>query len=262
MRLAFRIAYLGDRFYGSQVQEGVRTVEGEFIAACERLALFSSWKEAGFASAGRTDRGVHAYGQVIALSTESPERAIQVLNHQLPRDCWCREYAVVDEAFHPRYQARSRTYRYLLYGISLHVEEMDRAARCFEGTHDFSAFARVEGRNPIRTLHRVGVYREGPLVIVEVTGESFLWHMVRGMVSLLISVGEGRSTAESVVSLLEHPADRRIAAAAPEGLVLWEVDCGIPFTPIPLEDRHSRSLLGIHRHHCLMGEITGRFLRG
>jgi tRNA pseudouridine38-40 synthase len=260
MRLAFCVAYLGDRFFGSQVQEGVRTVEGEYIAACQRLGLFSDWKAARFASAGRTDRGVHACGQVIAFSTEMPERAIQVLNHQLPRDCWCRGYAVVDEEFHPRYQARSRTYRYFLCRTLLNVEEMNRAARYFEGTHDFSAFARVEGRNPMRTLHCVLVKQDGPRVMVEVTGESFLWHMVRGIVSFLESVGEGRSTAESVAPLLDHPTDQRIPAAPPEGLVLWEVDCGIPFTSLPLEERHRRSLLDIHRHHCVMEEITGQFL--
>jgi len=67
VRLAFRLSYLGSRFFGSQQQAASRTVEGEFIAACKRLSLFDDWREAGFLSAGRTDRGVHARGQVIAF---------------------------------------------------------------------------------------------------------------------------------------------------------------------------------------------------
>ncbi|MCG7854592.1 MAG: tRNA pseudouridine(38-40) synthase TruA, partial [Methanoregulaceae archaeon] len=76
MRLAFRTAYLGDRFYGSQVQAEERTVEGEFIAACQRMELFTDPRDARFLAAGRTDRGVHAKSQVYAFTTLFPERAI------------------------------------------------------------------------------------------------------------------------------------------------------------------------------------------
>ena len=84
VRLAFRVSYLGSRFYGSQMQAAHRTVEGEFVAACQRLSLFDDWRKAGFLSAGRTDRGVHACGQVIAFSTDAPDRARTVINTQLP----------------------------------------------------------------------------------------------------------------------------------------------------------------------------------
>jgi tRNA pseudouridine38-40 synthase len=83
MRLAFRLSYLGSRFYGSQMQASERTVEGEFVAACQRLSLFSDWREAGFQFAGRTDRGVHARGQVAAFTTAEPERAQAVINTQV-----------------------------------------------------------------------------------------------------------------------------------------------------------------------------------
>jgi tRNA pseudouridine38-40 synthase len=74
MRLAFRLSYLGSRFYGSQMQATERTVEGEFVAACQRISLFSDWREAGFQFAGRTDRGVHACGQVAVFTTDEPAR--------------------------------------------------------------------------------------------------------------------------------------------------------------------------------------------
>src|SRR5512136_2302696 len=89
MRLALRLSYLGDRFFGSQQQAEERTIEGEVITACRRLDLFSDWREARFAFAGRTDRGVHARGQVCAFDTQVPDRAREALSLQLPRDIWC-----------------------------------------------------------------------------------------------------------------------------------------------------------------------------
>jgi len=152
VRLACRVSYLGSRFYGSQIQETRRTVEGECIAACRRLDLFDDWREAVFSSAGRTDRGVHARGQVLAFSTHYPDRARQTLNFQLPPDIWCTGMAEVPPAFHPRYDARSRTYRYYYPELPADVHAMERAVRYFCGDHNFSNFARAGERNPWRTV--------------------------------------------------------------------------------------------------------------
>ena len=135
VRLAFRVSYLGSRFFGSQMQASGRTVEGEFIAACRRLNLFDDWRQANFQSAGRTDRGVHARGQVIAFTTGSPERAISTINLQLPPDLWCSAYAEVPAEFHPRYDARSRTYRYYFSEVPQNIGEMEKASRLFLGIH-------------------------------------------------------------------------------------------------------------------------------
>jgi tRNA pseudouridine38-40 synthase len=260
MKIAFSVAYLGEHFFGSQMQASERTVEGEFVSACLRLDLFNDWREAGFAFAGRTDRGVHARGQMCAFHTEAPERARNCLNLQLPRDCWCRGYAEVEDSFHPRYAARSRTYRYFLTEPTLDPSSMMEAARAFVGTHDFSSFARTDGRDPVRTIHQVLVWREPPFTIVEVRGESFLWHMVRGMTSMLAAVGAGKASQEDIVHLLEMPREQRISAAPAEGLVLWEVDCGILLTPLAKGSRHETYLTAEHRRHLLMEEITARFL--
>jgi tRNA pseudouridine38-40 synthase len=260
MKLAFSVAYLGEHFFGSQMQASERTVEGEFVAACRRLDLFGDWREAGFAFAGRTDRGVHARGQVGAFTTDFPKRAVESLNLQLPRDCWCRGYAEVADSFHPRYEAHSRTYRYYLTEPSLDLEAMAEAAPAFEGTHDFSSFARTDGRNPVRTIQQVRVWREQPFIVIEVRGESFLWHMVRSMVTLLSHIGAKKADREDIIRLLESTEAERIDAAPPEGLILWEVDCGIRFTPLPMGPRHETYLTAEHRRHLLFGEITSRFL--
>lgn len=260
MRLAFRVAYLGDGFFGSQVQADRRTVEGEVIAAATRLALFGDWREARFAFAGRTDRGVHSRGQVAAFDTPDPDRARSALNLQLPRDCWCTGVAEVPDAFHPRYDARSRTYRYLFPRIRLDREAMAGAARLFPGRHDFSRFARVEGKDPVRNVLSARVFddglAEGGFTCFEVTAESFLWQMVRGMAGALLSAGTGELDEEGIRELLSGPAGERSPPAPSSGLVLWDVDCGIRFEPIARSPRSTAFLSTVKTHHEVMARVT------
>jgi len=254
MRLAFRVSYLGSRFYGSQVQVARRTVEGEFIAACERLRLFSDWRTAGFLSAGRTDRGVHARGQVIAFSTEFPLRAIKALNIQLPPDLWCTAYSEVAPVFHPRYDARSRMYRYYFSSIT-DPRKMECAAQHFLGNHNFTNFARVGNKNPWRTVLSVSVGEDDGFTYLEVKAESFLWHQVRCMAAAIQQVGAGEQDEKWIVELLEQENKRPIQPAPAEGLVLWDTDCGISWTRIPVDERSGAYLQQLQRHHALMERV-------
>lgn len=257
MRLAFSVSYIGTGFYGSQIQERERTVEGEFVAACRRLDLFTDFRQAGFLAAGRTDRGVHARGQVIAFTTESPDRAIAALNYQLPPDCWCTGYAEVPQEFHPRYDAKSRTYRYYFAVAPENPAAMERAARCFVGVHNFSNFARVKDKNPYRTIRAAGIGEESGFYYFEVTADSFLWHQVRCMAAALRKIGAGGADEGCIAALLGQEAGRGIAPAPAEGLILWETECGIGFTPMEPGDR-SRSYLGyLQGHHALMERVCG-----
>jgi tRNA pseudouridine38-40 synthase len=261
MRLAFRVAYFGDHFFGSQMQQGVRTVEGEFIAACRRLDLFDDWRAAGFSCAGRTDRGVSARGQVCAFCTDHAERAVDVLNVQLPPDCWCSGWAEVPDAFNPRYDARRRTYRYYMQDRSLDTGAMQEAAGAFVGSHDFSRFARVKDKNPVRTILSARCCPEGEFLVFEVCGESFLWNMVRCMAWALMAVGRGEMAGGDIASMLDSPRGGRMRAAPPEGLVLWEVDCGITFKDLVL-DRRTKAywedrLRGWILREKIVGELCG-----
>ena len=255
MRLAFRVSYIGTRFYGSQMQERERTVEGEFLAACRRLDLFSDFRKAGFQSAGRTDRGVHARGQVIVFSTENPERAITVINTQLPPDCWCTGYAEVAEIFHPRYDATSRTYRYYFSPSPKDTDAMATAASYFVGNHNFSNFARVNDKNPYRRVHTAAIREEDGFHYLEVTADSFLWHQVRCMASALLQVGRGDMEGETIPRLLSEEAQKGIPPAPAEGLILWETECGIMFTPMAAGERSTSFLDQLRSHHALMEQI-------
>jgi len=256
VRLALRIAYLGGGFFGSQVQADRRTVEGEVIAAARRLALFEDWRLARFAFAGRTDRGVHARGQIAAFDTPDPDRARSALNLQLPRDCWCTGVAMVPDEFHPRYDARSRTYRYYFPRIRLDPVAMAGAADCFRGRHDFSRFARVEGKDPFRNILSVRILNDHGFACLEVTGESFLWQMVRGMAGALLAVGEGKMEGDDIMYLLSGAQGDRLPPAPSDGLVLWEVDCGIGFEPVPRSPRSTAFLETVRGHHEVMTRVA------
>nr|WP_320162401.1 tRNA pseudouridine(38-40) synthase TruA [uncultured Methanoregula sp.] len=254
VRLAFRVSYLGSRFFGSQMQASERTVEGEFVAACQRLCLFDDWRKAGFQFAGRTDRGVHACGQVAALTTAEPERAITALNTQLPPDCWCTGYAEVSPQFHPRFDARSRTYRYYFAEVPKNIAAMDRAAGQFLGTHNFTNLARVQDKNPYRTILSARVTEEDGFVFLEVTAESFLWHQVRCMATALLRVGEGEDES-SIPHLLTVVAERPVQPAPAEGLILLDTDCSLSWQPLPAGERSRVFLDHLCRHHALMETV-------
>lgn len=255
VRLAFRVSYLGNRFFGSQMQVSSRTVEGEFIATCRRLSLFEDWRKAGFLSAGRTDRGVHARGQVIAFTTDAPDRAIGTINLQLPPDLWCSAYTVVPAAFHPRYDAKSRTYRYYFSDIPLEKAGMEKASRHFLGIHDFSHFARVRDKDPRRNIHAIRIAEEDGFVYLEVTAESFLWHQVRCMATALLRVGNGEAEPESIVQYLRGESEKPLAPAPAEGLVLWDTDCGVSWSRLAERERSSTFIDHLCRHHALMEKV-------
>ncbi len=242
MRIALRISYLGRRFSGSQQQPDTRTVEGVLIETCLRLGLFEDFRSAGFVSAGRTDAGVSARKQMVAFTTPYPERAVSSLNRMLPYDCQATGWAEVPESFNPRYQAKSRTYRYLFPEEGLDLQLMEEAASRFVGLHDFRRIARVEeGRDPMRRILSAGIFRDEDLIVFEVSGKSFLWNMVRGMATLLCAAGAGVIPPERISTLLTEEGDR-IPAAPPDPLVLWDVDCGLTFNPLMRSEKADQLL--------------------
>jgi len=261
VRIAFRVAYAGGRFAGSQQQPDLRTVEGVIIDACIRLDLFSDFRSSAFISAGRTDAGVSAQGQVIAFSTDYPDRAITILNRILPPDCWCTGYAYVPPGFNPRYAAETRTYRYIFPRAGLDPEMMGTAARTSIGLHDFSRIARVEdGRDPMRRIITTGVWAEEGVIIFEVVGESFLWNMVRGMATLLMAAGSGLITPDRVAAILSEPGDR-IPAAPADPLILWDVDCGLSYHPME-RSMKAETWLGEEERSHLVGRKMVEWLGG
>jgi len=196
--------------------------------------------------AGRTDRGVHARGQVVHFDTDAgrPESAwVRGVNTHLPDSVavlWAHE---VGGEFHARYSARSRTYVYRLlnravrpaldapyigwFHLPLDVAAMRAAAALFVGEQDFSAFrsSECQAKTPVRTIHSLTVERFGDRIDFAIRANAFLHHMVRNIVGTLVYVGKGKHRPEWVKELLASKERAKAAPTfGPEGLYLEKVE--------------------------------------
>jgi tRNA pseudouridine38-40 synthase len=259
--LRFTLAYDGTAYAGWQVQPDRPTVQGELQQAFFRL----TGERAGANAAGRTDAGVHALGQVANIRTKArlpTDRLLLGLQHHLPDDIAVREVADMPADFHATLSAKRKTYRYVLHpsrvrdpftrryawrlSRPLDAAAMAEAAGHLIGRHDFRCFE-TQGSpraDTVRTLFDVRVARcgpwspmspdavpkeasDGPFVVIEVTGDGFLYNMVRAITGTLVEVGQGKRTPDSLAALLA--AGRRAHAgqtAPPQGLFLVRVGYG------------------------------------
>lgn len=237
MRMALGIEYDGAAFSGWQVQAGQRTVQETVERALSAIAD----APVHTVCAGRTDAGVHGLGQVIHFDAPvpRPEQAwVRGTNSRLPRDVsvlWARPVA---PAFHARLSASARWYRYRIFNRAersalvreraawfyrpLDGARMQEAARWLEGEHDFSAFraAECQARQPVRTLYRLDIRAQHPWITVDVVANSFLHHMVRNIVGVLVAVGEGRQPPAWAGEVLAS-RDRRVGGVTAPGTGLY-----------------------------------------
>jgi tRNA pseudouridine38-40 synthase len=256
VRLAFRIGYLGDGFYGSQYQPDKRTVEGEIRNACLRAGLFVHPGSARLTLSGRTDRGVHARCQVVAFSTPYPERARRAFPGQLPPDIWVCGVCDVPDTYSPRYNPVSRTYRYYFADHVPDTSVMQDVAPLFIGTHDFSCFARIEpGKKPVRTISSLSVHTGDDCCWFEVTAPSFLWHMVRCIATTLFMASDSQITPDEIRFLLLGKCSNKVKPASPAGLILWGVNDLLAWEPLPLLKKTITFQKESGSHHRLMTRI-------
>jgi tRNA pseudouridine38-40 synthase len=237
MRIALGLEYDGSGFLGWQTQRGGGGVQDALEDALSAIA----GREVSVVCAGRTDRGVHARIQVAHFDpgVARPESAwVRGVNALLPPSAavlWARP---VEETFHARYAARSRTYRYVLlnravrpalaaryagwFHLPLDVQAMREAAALLVGEHDFSAFrsAECQARNPVRTLYALDIERRGERIDFVVSANAFLQHMVRNLVGTLVYVGKGKHPPGWVRDVLDS-RDRRRAAPTMSGTGLY-----------------------------------------
>jgi len=242
---AFRatLAYDGSGFVGSQLQKNDRTVLSEVNKALGTLLAHPVRVKV----ASRTDAGVHATGQVIGFRTSAPRTAEEIhraLNALLPPDIRLTECRETGFEFHPRYSAVGKVYLYRILRARelpptsrhcvLFIEEhkpfdpgrLKELARQLEGEHDFRSFSpRLEpGENPVKTIRRVGVREDPPVVEIRFIGSGFLYQMVRRMMGLMIAIVQGRERGDSLRRALEHPERAAVRYnASPRGLFLERV---------------------------------------
>lgn len=239
-RIALGVAYDGSAFHGWQRQANVATAQGALEQALSQVAAAPITTHA----AGRTDAGVHATAQVVHFDTaaERPQRAWTLgVNALLPPAVQVRWARTVDADFHARFGAVHRRYQYvfadqpvarpLLYRQCwmtgpLAADPMHEAGQALLGEQDFSAFraAGCQSNSPWRCLHRLSVSRHGPLIVMDVTANAFLLHMVRNIARALHDVGSGHLDRAGLVQLLAQRDRTALGATAPpHGLYLVQV---------------------------------------
>ncbi|GMV84344.1 MAG: tRNA pseudouridine synthase A [Dehalococcoidia bacterium] len=240
-RFAATVTYDGTAFAGSQIQPNARTVQEEL----ERAAGVLFGTPTRVALAGRTDSGVHARGQVAALSAETRHEAATVgkaLNANLPEDVAVRAVREVPAEFDPRRSARRRWYRYTIANGeardplarrtawfvegNLDLRAMQHAAGALAGRRDFIACSGPlePGRTPVRTVFAAGWRSEGCTFLFDIEADAFLPQMVRRITGELVRVGRHATNVEDFVRLLDQARPGSMAhVAPPHGLCLERV---------------------------------------
>lgn len=236
-----KVEYDGTDFYGFQVQAAERTVQGEIERALEAV----TGAKARVVGAGRTDRGVHARGQVVSFSAvwrHGLPDLHRALNAVLSADASISELDLAPEGFHPRFSALKRAYRYTILNqrwpsplerrTAWHVTQkldlgrMVEASRSLIGTHDFATFGQPpQGENTVRTVLQAGWQARGPKLWFDIEANAFLYRMVRSIVGTLVLVGWGQLAPQELESFLLARDRSLVKQVAPaHGLCLMRVD--------------------------------------
>ncbi len=235
------IEYDGTNFYGWQRQSKLRSVQGEI----ERVLKKIFRKNIEIDGAGRTDAGVHAYGQVASFKNEIPmpiENLKRVLNNNLAKDVRILDIAFLDDSFHARYSAIGKTYIYKVinteeqdvflanytyhYPFEVNYDRMVKASKFLIGKHDFRSFMAAGSKtiNTVRTISDITITKESDMIIISFTGDGFLYKMIRILTGLLLEIGNNRIDMSVINEIIDNPSRKFTTKVAPSnGLYLNEV---------------------------------------
>ncbi len=239
MRYKIILQYDGSRFFGWQLQKKERTVQGELESILRKL---NQGDRVIVVGAGRTDTGVHAWGQTAHFDLDtrlSDQDLLNALNGNCPPDLAIRELTRVPDEFHARFSATSRTYRYQCYtgdrlwyrnqawfcsGMTLST--LRSCTEIIQGVHDFTSFSRQSTpKDHYQCTILNSCWREeGEFVNFTITANRFLHHMVRYLVGTMVAVGQGKMTMNAFQTLLNEPRSQVHLFKAPsQGLILESV---------------------------------------
>lgn len=237
-RMKLEISYDGTNYHGWQKQNNAVTIQETLEKSLQKIYK-TSIETTG---ASRTDSGVHAKQQVVTFQAPfmiPPEKLPYALNANLPSDIIAYHAVEVQEDFHPRYHAKQKTYSYtmltgkfmdpmlrnmaLFVGQGLDIERMRYAANQFIGTYDFSAFRTVGSsvKTSVRTIYKSDIIQSGDILKYYVTGDGFLYNMVRIIIGTLIEVGRGSILGEAIPEIIASKERNQAGKTAPpQGLCL------------------------------------------
>ena len=248
-RVMLTVAYDGSAYSGWQVQPNADTIEGQLNKHLSELL----GEEITVIGASRTDAGVHALCNLAVFSTNAripAEKISYALNQRLPQDIRIQKAEEVAEDFHPRKVETRKTYEYCIYHakfanpilekysyfvyVPLDLKKMKQAAKILVGTHDFAGFStyKPEVTNTIRTVTNIQILTEHPwdkqdceLIRIRVTGNGFLYNMVRIIVGTLVAIGRGQMDIACIAHVLETGNRELAGPTAPaQGLTLMQYE--------------------------------------
>ena len=235
------IEYDGKKFGGWQKQPTKLNVQGEIENAIKEI----TGEEVELNASGRTDSGVHSLGQVANFKTDSNieiEKIPYAINSKLKKSIVIKKAEEVDENFHARYSCKGKKYRYIINNSSqgtaiyrdleyhipqkLDIEEMKKAIKYFEGEHDFKGFraSGTSSKNSVREIYKAEIKQEEDRVIIELTGNGFMYNMVRIIAGTLVDVGLGKIKEEEIPEIINSKDRKKAGKTLPaHGLYLVEV---------------------------------------
>ena len=236
------IEYDGKEFNGWQKQPNKLNIQGNL----EKVISDLTKEEIEIIGSGRTDAGVHALGQVANFKTNSNipiEKFAIAINSRIKQSIRIKKAEEVDERFHSRYNCKRKTYRYIIntsetgsaiyrnleYNIKmqLDVKKMQEAVKFFVGEHDFSAFksSGTSSKSSVRTIYNAKVEQDGERIIIELTGNGFLYNMVRIISGTLVEVGLNKIKSEDITKIIESKNRQNAGKTLPPcGLYLVSVE--------------------------------------
>lgn len=242
MRLGIGVEYNGQQFAGWEVQRNAQTIQAHLERALSRVADHP----VKTVCAGRTDAGVHAYGQVVHFDTQSHRTMrswVFGANTHLPYTVRVTWACPVPDTFHARFSARNRHYRYVVFNRpvrpavlsgcvawecrKLDEGRMQAAAVHLLGEHDFTSYRALacQARHSVRTVYRLDIERRGEILFIDVVANAFLHHMVRNIAGVLLAVGVGKKDPDWAREVLEaRDRTQGGVTAEPSGLYLMGVD--------------------------------------
>ena len=209
MKLAFKIQYKGTHYSGFQSQKNANSIQDELIRAFKQISVDNLQMN----YSGRTDKGVHALGQVFDIvvnQDRSDMQWINGLNSNLPNDISVVDVDRVEDTFHSRFDAIDRTYSYLIFNSPLRnvllddfyyweqsdldIDKMNEESQCLIGKHNFSSFRSLScgSNNPERDIKKIEINKLGNIIEIKITANAFLQNMVRIIVGTLLEIGKDK----------------------------------------------------------------------
>ena len=236
MKLAFKIQYKGTHYSGFQSQKNANSIQDELIRAFKQISVDNLQMN----YSGRTDKGVHALGQVfdiVVSQDRSDMQWINGLNSNLPNDISIVDVDRVEDTFHSRFDAIDRTYSYLIFNSpsrnvllddfyyweqsDLDIDKMNEESQCLIGKHNFSSFRSLScgSNNPERDIKKIEINKLGNIIEIKISANAFLQNMVRIIVGTLLEIGKDQIKT-SLKEILESK-DRNSAGITinPRGLI-------------------------------------------